>query len=55
MLRPHVIAGLERVEATRRASELRNTNLIEPIRDQDGVLVTTASADEPSRDGLPDH
>jgi hypothetical protein len=34
------VAGLERVEATRRASELRNTHLIEPIRDQDGVLVT---------------
>jgi hypothetical protein len=34
------IAGLERVEATRRASELRNTNLIEPVHDQNGALVT---------------
>ena len=34
------IAGLERVEATRRASDLRNRDLIEPLRDVGGELVT---------------
>lgn len=34
------LAGLERVEATRRASELRGAGLIEPLHDQEGKLVT---------------
>lgn len=33
-------AGLERVEATRRASELRGAGLIEPLYDDEGRLVT---------------
>jgi hypothetical protein len=32
--------GIERVETTRRASELRNAELIEPVRRDDGSLVT---------------
>jgi len=33
-------AGIERIETTRRASELRNASLIEPVRNLDGALVT---------------
>ena len=35
-----VACGLERIETTRRASELRNTGLIEPVLDEAGQLVT---------------